>query len=86
MSGASGVIERVGNGEAALLDEILTHGSIRALYQPIVDLDSGTVIAWGGAGPRAARLGAGAPRQAFRRRRPPRTDGRARPPLPRGGD
>jgi len=46
MSGASGIVERVVKGEAALLDEVLAHRSIRALYQPIVELDSGRVIAW----------------------------------------
>ncbi len=58
MSGASGVIERVGNGEAALLDEILEQRSIRAMYQPIVELDSGTVIAWEALarGPRGSAL------------------------------
>ena len=46
MSTAPSLAERVAEGEAALLDEILAHRSIRAVYQPIVDLDSGVVIAW----------------------------------------
>jgi hypothetical protein len=58
MSGASGVVERVGTGEAALLEEILEQRSIRAVYQPIVELDSGTVIAWEALarGPRGSAL------------------------------
>lgn len=46
MSHAPGLAGSVAEGEAALLDEILAHRSIRAVYQPIVDLDSGEVLAW----------------------------------------
>ena len=42
----AGNVARVWPDEAAVLDEIIRARSVRAVYQPIVELDSGQVIAW----------------------------------------
>lgn len=42
----AGNVSRVRPDEAAILDEIIQARSVRAVYQPIIELDSGRVVAW----------------------------------------
>ena len=68
---------------ASELDDLLATDGLRALYQPVVNLDSGAGRRLRGAGPRARGLAAGHARRAVRHRRPGWTAHRAGLGLPR---